>query len=77
MREYEVVREIENSCERNQMRDVFFEEIRCEGPEQYIRGLFAGQRYEMDAQPQENGNWVIYVTSGNVVQKFLFTPLDD
>ena len=77
MREYEVVREIENSCERNQMRDVFFQEIQCEDPEQYVRAMFAGQKYEIDVQPQENGNAVIFVRSGNVDQKFLFTLLDD
>ena len=77
MREFEMVREIENSCERNQMRDVFFEEIQCQDPEQYVRDMFAGQQYEIDVQRQENGNWSIFVRSGNVDQKFLFTPLDD
>ena len=27
---YELVREIENQCERNQMRDIFFEEVETE-----------------------------------------------
>ena len=35
--EYEVIRDIKNSCNGNQMRDVFFEEIETEDPDQWIR----------------------------------------
>ena len=31
MAEYELVREIKNLCRNNQMRDVYFEEIECDG----------------------------------------------
>lgn len=41
--EYELVREIQNLCRNNQMRDVFFEEIRCEDPEGYLRERLAGK----------------------------------
>ena len=77
MREYEVVREIPNSCKNNQMRDVFFEEISCDDPEQYVRGIFAGQNCEFDVQGQTNGDIVIFVKTGEIYQKFMFTPLDD
>ena len=36
---YEVVREIENSCARNQMRDVFFDEIETDDPLEAVRSL--------------------------------------
>lgn len=75
MRDYEVVREIPNSCRNNQMRDVFFEEIRCEDPEQYVRALFSGQQCEIDVQSRENGDAAIFVTTGGILQKFLFTAL--
>ena len=77
MREYEMVREIPNSCKNNQMRDVFFEEILCDDPEQYVRGLFAGQSCEFDVQRQSDGGAAIYVKTGEIYQKFLFTPLED
>ena len=32
MAEYEVVREVQNLCANNQMRDVFFEEIETDDP---------------------------------------------
>ena len=36
MKEYEVIWEIFNKCPRNQMRDVFVEEVEIENPEEYI-----------------------------------------
>ena len=77
MREYEVVREIPNSCKNNQMRDVFIEEISCEDPEEYVRELFSGQQCEVDVQRQENGDAAILVKTGDIYQKFLFTLLDE
>ena len=34
---YEVIRNIENNCKNNQMRDVFFEEIETDNPDVWIR----------------------------------------
>ncbi len=34
---YEVICEIKNSCENNQMRDVFFEELEIDDPDSWIR----------------------------------------
>ncbi len=35
--DYEVIREIFNRCSGNQMRDVFFEEISTEDPDEWMR----------------------------------------
>ena len=40
MKEYEVIWEIFNKCPRNQMRDVFVEEVEIENPEEYIKKKF-------------------------------------
>ena len=37
MKTYEVIQEIQNHCSNNQMRDVFFEEIDIEDPDEWIR----------------------------------------
>ena len=37
MKEYEVIWEIFNKCPRNQMRDVFVDEIEIEDPEEYVQ----------------------------------------
>ena len=43
MKEYELIWEIFNKCPRNQMRDVFVEELELENPEEYIRNKFKGK----------------------------------
>ena len=75
--QYELVRQIPNSCKNNQMRDVFFEEIECDDPERYVRDLFAGQdcRYEIDRRA--DGCVTVYVETGQLTQQFYFTPLED
>lgn len=77
MKTYEVVREIPNSCKNNQMRDVFIEEVSCGDPEQYVRGLFSGQQCEFDVQRGENGDATVFVRTGDIYQKFLFTLIED
>ncbi len=74
---YEVVREISNSCARNQMRDVFFSEIETEDPEAYVRREIKGSDLRLEIQPLAEGAVCIYVESAGMFQKFLFTPLDD
>ena len=46
MKEYEVIWEIFNKCPRNQMRDVFVEEVEIEDPEAYIRSKFGSLTVE-------------------------------
>ena len=43
LKEYELIWEIFNKCPRNQMRDVFVEELELEDPEEYIRNKFKGK----------------------------------
>ncbi|MGO5116378.1 hypothetical protein ACTQ33_15450 [Candidatus Avoscillospira sp. LCP25S3_F1] len=75
MAEYEVVREIANSCSRNQMRDVFFEEVETDDPEQYVRSLIRGKELHLEQQELPDGARCIYVECDGLFQKFLFTPL--
>ena len=48
MKEYEVIWEIFNKCPRNQMRDVFVEEVEIKDPEEYIRKKFQGMDVSYD-----------------------------
>jgi len=73
MPEYEVVREIQNSCANNQMRDVFFEEVETDDPEAYVRSLLGGKIDELTVERGEDGNLTVYVCSSGLRQKFLFT----
>ena len=75
MAEYELVREIKNLCPNNQMRDVFFEEIQCQSPESYVRGLLKGKELAISLEPGENGAVTIHAVVDGLMQKFIFTPI--
>ena len=75
MQSYEVVREVENQCGNNQMRDIFFEEIETDDPVGWLRGFVKGRDVEMSVDKKENGDLTVFVTSGGVTQKFLFTKI--
>ena len=73
---YEVVREIENSCERNQMRDVFFDEIETDDPMQAVRSLLkSGGEAVLSMQILDENSLTVYADCSGMIQKFLFTKI--
>ena len=75
MAEYEVVREVQNLCANNQMRDVFFDEIETDDPLEWIRREVKGKEVNLTVDRKADGSMTIYVESAGVSQKFLFTPV--
>lgn len=75
MAEYELVHEIQNLCRNNQMRDVFFQEVETDSPEQYVRQLLKGKITELSVDAGDHGNVTIYVNCDGLTQKFIFTPI--
>ena len=75
MQSYEVVREVENQCANNQMRDIFFEGSGAGEPVGWLRGCVKGRDVERSVDKKENGELTVFVTSGGVTQKFLFTKI--
>ena len=73
MAEYELVREIQNSCSGNQIRDVFFDEIETDDPEAYVRTLLRGEVDELTVERMNEENLTIFASSHGLRQKFLFT----
>ena len=73
--EYELVREIKNLCRNNQMRDVFFEEVECTNPEEYVRNLLKGKELELTAEPGADGAVTIHAVVDGLIQKFIFAPI--
>ena len=55
MAQYELVREIQNLCRNNQMRDVFFEEVETADPEAYVRAALKGKNVELTVDPLPGG----------------------
>ena len=61
MKEYEVIWEIFNKCPRNQMRDVFVDEVEIEDPEEYVKNKFKGKEVTYEKTVLEDGT--SYLTS--------------
>ena len=75
MAEYEMVREIQNMCPNNQMRDIFFEEVETDDPEAYVRQILKGRAVQVTAQPGSNGVVTVFADCSGMIQKFVFTPV--
>ena len=75
MKCYEVVREIENQCANNQMRDVFFDEIETDDPEAYLRNLVKGRDVQITCDDLGGGRTTYFMECAGVTQKFLFTEV--
>ena len=73
---YEVVREIENSCSRNQMRDVFFDEIETDDPLEAVRRLLRDETDpELTLEEHDCESLTVYAKSAGMTQRFLFTKI--
>ena len=75
MAEYELIHEIKNLCRNNQMRDVFFEEVECDDPEDYVRKLLKGKVVELSREDGPEGQVVIQAVADGLIQRFVFTPV--
>ncbi len=76
MAEYEMVREIQNLCRNNQMRDVFFEEVETDDPGAYVRGFLKGSEISLSEDRRSDGTVTIYASCDGLTQKFIFTPIE-
>ena len=72
--EYEMVREIKNLCPNNQMRDIFFEEVQTDDPENYVRMYLKGKAVDVSCEKGADGSATVYATCDGIIQKFIFTP---
>ena len=75
MIEYELVREIQNLCPNNQMRDVFFEEVETENPEEYVKAMLKGNVVQVSSEQGSNGVVTVFADCDGLIQKFIFTPI--
>ena len=75
MAEYELVREIQNLCPNNQMRDIFFTEVETDDPVSYVRDSINGNAVELSSEFGKNGTVTVYASCDGLTQKFVFTPV--
>ena len=73
---YEVVPAIETTDERNQMRDVFFDEIETDDPVAAVRSLLKGdQNAQLRMEVLDGERLTVYAQCSGITQKFLFTKI--
>ena len=75
MKQYEVVREIENQCANNQMRDIFFEEVETDDPVAWVRNLLKDKELEITVDCPGPDRINVYANASGMTQKFLFTEI--
>lgn len=75
MAQYELVREIQNLCRNNQMRDIFFEEVETDDPAEYVRSLLKGKTVALTVDARPDGAVTVYASCDGLTQKFIFTPI--
>ena len=75
MKEYEVIWEIFNKCPRNQMRDVFVEEVEIADPEAYVKTKFKGEDVTYDRTVLEDGTIIFDITTSQIKQRCSFTEI--
>ena len=75
MQAYEVVREVQNLCANNQMRDIFFREIETDDPVAWVRNEVKGKIVNLEVDRKPNGDLTVFVESTGVSQKYLFTAI--
>ena len=75
MKEYELVHEIKNLCRNNQMRDVFFEEVICSDPVDYLRQRLRGKTLELTVEEGAAGAVTIHAVVDGMMEKYVFTPI--
>ena len=74
---YELVREIQNSCPNNQIRDVSFQEVETEDPEGWVRQMLRGKAVEVRAEARSDGSVEIWADCDGLRQRFFFTPEEE
>ena len=75
MKEYEVIWEIFNKCPRNQMRDVFVEEVEIEDPEEYIKKKFQGKDVAYEKTVLEDGTVIFDILTSQIKQICCLTEI--
>ena len=75
MAEYEMVREIKNLCPNNQMRDIFFDEVETDDPEEYVRNFLKGNVQDITSTRDGDGRVTVFANCNGITEKFVFTPI--
>ncbi|MCD2492998.1 hypothetical protein LQE92_10195 [Lacrimispora sp. NSJ-141] len=75
MKFYEVVWEIFNQCSNNQMRDVLFDEVELDDPEDYVKKKFKGKEVSYEKEILEDGTVIFHIDASGIRERCTFTEI--
>ena len=72
---YEACWEIFNQCANNQMRDIQFEEVELEDPEEYVRAKFKDKYFTYEKTVLKDGSIIFDIDTSGIKQRYSFTEI--
>lgn len=75
MKEYEMIWEIYNKCPRNQMRDIFVEEIETDDLDAFMQSKVKGEDVVFEKHIQPDGTIIYDVRTSDIRQRYSFTEI--
>ena len=75
MKEYEAILEIINQCPLNRDRDTFFEEIKTDDLDEFVKKKFVGQDITYDKTVAKDGSVIFDLMVRGIHQRYTFTEI--
>ena len=75
MKEYEAILEIINQCPLNRDRDTFFEEIKTDDLDEFVKKKVAGQEITYDTTVAKDGSVIFDLMVSGIHQRYTFTEI--
>ena len=75
MKEYEAILEIINQCTLNRDRDTFFEEIKTDDLDEFVKKKFVGQEITYDKTVAKDGSVIFDLMVSGIHQRYTFTEI--
>ncbi|MEI3245678.1 MAG: hypothetical protein V8S26_06015 [Lachnospiraceae bacterium] len=72
---YETCWEVINLCANNQMRDVFFDEVEVEDPEEFLKQKFKDKTFTYEKTVQADGTIIFDIYTSGMHQRYSFTEI--
>ena len=72
---YEACWEIFNQFANNQMRDIQFEEVELEDPEEYVRAKFKDKNFTYEKTVLKDGSIIFDIDTSGIKQRYSFTEI--
>jgi predicted RNA-binding protein len=75
VRKFEMIREIFNSCDNNQMRDVDIREIETADPEESVKEFLVGRQVSCEKLVKNDGSVIFDINTDGLSQRISFVEI--